>query len=233
MSYDATRELWKDLNTAFQREYQKAKGIEVSIEQSHGGSSTQARNVIEGQEADVVTLAIPIDTEAIERAGLIKEGWEEQFPNGSLPFSSTIVFVVRKGNPKQIKDWPDLARDGVEIITPNPKTSGNGKLSFLAAWGSVIKRGGSEAEAKAFVTKLYQHVPVLDSGGARQRPRLLRRALATFIWPGRARLTSNWPKPRASLKSFHPRSAFAPSRAWRWSTPTSIARARAAWPLTT
>jgi sulfate transport system substrate-binding protein len=176
VSYDATRELWKELNLAFQEEYRKAKGIDVSIQQSHGGSSTQARNVIEGQEADVVTLAMPTDTEAIEHKGLIKEGWQDEFPNGSLPFSSTIVFVVRKGNPKQIKDWPDLIREGVEIITPHPKTSGNGKLSFLAAWGSVVRQGGSEAEAKEFVTKLYQHAPVLPSGG--------RAATTTFAQQG-------------------------------------------------
>ncbi len=176
VSYDATRELWAELNKSFQEEYRKAKGIEVEIEQSHGGSSTQARNVIEGQEADVVTLALPTDTAAIEQKGLINAGWEDEFPNGSLPFSSTIVFVVRKGNPKHIKDWPDLIREGVEVITPNPKTSGNGKLSFLAAWGSVVRQGGTEAQAKDFVTKLYQHVPVLDSGG--------RAATTTFAQKG-------------------------------------------------
>ncbi len=176
VSYDATRELWKELNLAFQEEYRKAKGVEVKIEQSHGGSSTQARNVIEGQEADVVTLGMPTDTEAIEHKGLINPGWEDEFPNGSLPFSSTIVFVVRKGNPKNIKDWPDLIREGVEVITPHPKTSGNGKLSFLAAWGSVVRQGGTEAQAREYVTKLYQHVPVLDSGG--------RSATTTFAQKG-------------------------------------------------
>ncbi len=164
VSYDPTRELWKAVNVAFAADYLKDKGIEVKIEQFHGGASAQARNVIEGLEADIVSLPLPTDTEAITRAGLIKEGWEERLPNHSLPYTSTIVFVVRKGNPKQIKDWPDLVQEKIEIITPSPKTSGNGKLSFLAAWGSVLKRGGSEEDAKRFVTEIYKRVPVLDSG---------------------------------------------------------------------
>src|SRR5207302_10495791 len=134
------------------------------IKQSHGGSSTQARAVIDGLDADVVTLALWSDTDAIRQKGLIREGWEERLPQRSLPYFSTIVFVVLKGNPKQIKYLADLVRPGVSVITPNPKTSGNGKLSFLAAWGSIIKRGGSEAEAQEYVTRLYKQVPVLDSG---------------------------------------------------------------------
>ena len=164
VSYDPTRELWKAVNAAFTPKYLDETGVDVTIKPSHGGASSQARNVIDGLEADVVSLPLPTDTEAIARAGLIKEGWEEQFPNQSLPYTSTIVFVVRKGNPKQIKDWPDLVQDNLEIVTPSPKTSGNGKLSFLAAWGSVLKRGGSEDDAKKFVTELYKRVPVLDSG---------------------------------------------------------------------
>jgi sulfate/thiosulfate transport system substrate-binding protein len=164
VSYDPTRELWKSLNKQFIADYKKQTGVELNIMQSHGGSSSQARSVIEGLDADVVTLAMWSDTDAIAKAGLIKEGWQERLPNGSLPYSSTIVFVVRKGNPKGIKDWQDLVREGVEIVTPSAKTSGNGKLSFLSAWGSVVLRGGSEKDATEFVTKLYQHVPVLDSG---------------------------------------------------------------------
>ena len=164
VSYDPTRELWKALNKAFIADYKQQHGVTVDIKQSHAGSSSQARDVIEGKEADVVTLAMWSDTNAISKAGLIKEGWSERLPNGALPYSSTIVFVVRKGNPKQIKDWTDLVKDGVEVITPSAKTSGNGKLSFLAAWGSVVLRDGSEKDALEFVTKLYQHVPVLDSG---------------------------------------------------------------------
>jgi sulfate transport system substrate-binding protein len=164
VSYDPTRELWRDLNERFIAEHQAQTGQIVQIDQSHGGSSSQARDVIEGKEADVVTLALWSDTDALRRKGLIKEGWEERLPNRSLPYLSTIVFVVRKGNPKGIKDWPDLVRSDVQIITPNPKTSGNGRLSFLAAWGSVLHRGGSEKEAKDYVTRLYRQVPVLDSG---------------------------------------------------------------------
>ena len=164
VSYDPTRELWKALNKEFIADYKKQTGVSLDIRQSHAGSSSQARSVVEGLDADVVTLAMPTDTEAIAKAGLIKEGWQERLPNGSLPYSSTIVFVVRKGNPKQVKDWSDLVRDDVTVVTPSAKTSGNGKLSFLAAWGSVVLRGGSESDATQFVRQLYQHVPVLDSG---------------------------------------------------------------------
>lgn len=164
VSYDPTRELWRDLNEQFIADYQSKTGAHVTIKQSHGGSSSQARAVIDGLEADVVTLGMWSDIAAIQQAGLIDSDWQSRLPHDALPYFSTIVFVVRKGNPKGIKDWPDLVEEGVEIITPNPKTSGNGKLSFLAAWGSVTTRGGSEQEAQQFVTQLYKHAPVLDSG---------------------------------------------------------------------
>lgn len=166
VSYDPTRELWRDLNQEFVTAYEKDKGIKVKIAQSHGGSSSQARAVIDGLEADVVTLALFSDTDSIRTKGknLLADGWEKRLPNNSLPYFSTIVFVVRKGNPKNIKDWSDLVKEDVKVITPNPKTSGNGKLSFLAAWGSVVNRGGSEKEAREYVSKLYQNVPVLDTG---------------------------------------------------------------------
>ncbi|TMA62048.1 MAG: sulfate ABC transporter substrate-binding protein [Deltaproteobacteria bacterium] len=164
VSYDPTRELWRQLNERFIAASAKSPGGQLSIKQSHGGSSAQARAVIDGLEADVVTLALEPDTDAIRKAGLIGDGWQKRLPNGSVPYTSTIVFVVRKGNPKGIKDWPDLVKPGIQIITPSPKTSGNGKLSFLAAWGSVISRGGSEAAALDYVTRLYKQVPVLDSG---------------------------------------------------------------------
>jgi sulfate transport system substrate-binding protein len=164
VSYDPTRELWRDLNEQFVPEYKAKTGVDLIINQSHGGSGTQARSVIDGLEADVVTLALWPDTQAIAKAGLIAPDWESRLPNNSVAYTSTIVFVVRKGNPKGIKDWRDLVKPGVEIITPNPKTSGNGKLSLLAAWGSVTARGGSEADAEKFITQLYQQVPVLDSG---------------------------------------------------------------------
>jgi len=164
VSYDPTRELWKDINSHFIPRYEKQAHVKLVINQSHGGSSSQARSVIDGLKAQVVTLALWSDTDAIRKSGLIKAGWEESLPNHSLPYWSTIVFVVRKGNPKGITNWSNLVRPDVQIVTPNPKTSGNGKLSFLAAWGSVVANGGSEQDALDLVGKLYQQVPVLDSG---------------------------------------------------------------------
>jgi sulfate transport system substrate-binding protein len=173
VSYDPTRELWRDINANFIRLYEKETGVKVTIRQSHGGSSTQARAVIDGLDADVVTLASYLDDDAISKKGLMKNDWVDRLPNRSLPYTSTIVFVVRKGNPKHIKDWQDLAKPDVSIITPNPKTSGNGYLSFFAAFGSVIVRGGSRQDAIDYVTKLYKQVPVLDSGA--------RGATTTFV----------------------------------------------------
>jgi sulfate transport system substrate-binding protein len=164
VSYDPTRELYRDLNEHFSQRYREETGLEVSIKQSHGGSGSQARSIIDGLEADVATLALWTDTDAVRRKGLIAEGWESRLPNRSLPYFSTIVFVVRKGNPKGIKDWPDLVKGDVKIVTPNPKTSGNGKLSFLGAWGAVVQRGGTEEQARELVTRLYKQTPVLDSG---------------------------------------------------------------------
>jgi sulfate transport system substrate-binding protein len=164
VSYDPTRELWRALNRAFIPQYEAETGQHLAIRQSHGGSGSQARAVIDGLPADVVTLALWSDTDAIRKKGLIAAGWEDRLPNRSLPYYSTIVFVVRRGNPKGIHDWPDLLGDGVQVITPNPKTSGNGKLAFLAAWGAVRRRGGSEDDALDFVTRLYRQVPVLDTG---------------------------------------------------------------------
>jgi len=176
VSYDPTRELWRDINEHFAPLYEKQTGNKVSIKQSHGGSSTQARSVIDGLEADVVTLASFLDTDAISQRGMIKKGWVDKLPNRSLPYTSTVVFVVRKGNPKKIKDWPDLVKPGIKIVTPNPKTSGNGYMSFFSAWGSVVLRGGTREQAIAYVTKLYKQVPVLDSGA--------RGATTTFVQKG-------------------------------------------------
>ena len=173
VSYDPTRELWRELNAKFTAAYAEETGTKVTIKQSHGGSSTQARAVIDGLDADVVTLASYLDDDAIRKSGLIADGWENELPNRSLPYTSTIVFVVRKGNPKRIEDWPDLVKPGVQIITPNPKTSGNGYLSFFSAWGSVLLRGGSREDAIKYVTQLYKNVPVLDSGA--------RGATTTFV----------------------------------------------------
>jgi sulfate/thiosulfate-binding protein len=176
VSYDPTRELWRDINAHFISRYEKETRNKLSIKQSHGGSSTQARAVIDGLEADVVTIASIIDVDAIRRKGLIKDGWIDRLPQRSLPYYSTIVFVVRKGNPKAVRDWTDLVKPGVQIITPNPKTSGNGYLSLFSAWGSVVLRRGSREDAVDYVTKLYKHVPVLDSGA--------RAATTTFVQRG-------------------------------------------------
>ena len=183
VSYDPTRELWKDVNAAFQRT-EEAAGRGVVIRQSHGASGSQARAVIDGLEADVVSLALWSDTDQLRQAGLLAEGWERALPDRSLPYTSTIVFVVRKGNPKGIREWSDLVRDGIEVITPNPKTSGNGRLSFLAAWGSVILSGGSESDAREFVRRLYSHVPVLDTGA--------RGATTTFAQKGLGDVHLTW-----------------------------------------
>ena len=164
VSYDPTRELFQDLNRQFVAQYAKQTGKKITIQQSHGGSSRQAQAVIDGLPADVVTLALRSDVEALHKRGLIADGWAQRLPDNSEPYTSTIVFVVRKGNPRNIKDWPDLVRPGVSVISPNPKTSGNGKLSVLAAWGSVIYRGGTETQALQYLKELYQHVPILDTG---------------------------------------------------------------------
>jgi sulfate/thiosulfate transport system substrate-binding protein len=164
-SYDPTRELYAQLNPAFVASFEQSAHERISIRQAHGGSSRQARSVISGElEADVVTLGLPSDVQLLQKHGLIEASWASRLPNESHPYYSTIVFVVRTGNPRAIHDWPDLIQPGVEIITPDPRTSGNGKLSALAAWGAIIKRGGSDAEARAYLKAFYEHTPFLDSG---------------------------------------------------------------------
>lgn len=159
VSYDVSRELWRDLNAAFIPEYEQRTGTRLSIRQSHAGSSSQARAVADGLEADVATLNLFTDTDILRQKGLIPAGWEKRLPNRSLPYTSTVVFVVRRGNPHGIADWPDLVKPGVTAITPNPKTSGLGKLGFLAAWASVVRRGGSESEALEYVRRLFTRMP--------------------------------------------------------------------------
>ncbi|RKP44470.1 sulfate ABC transporter substrate-binding protein [Pararobbsia silviterrae] len=165
VSYDPTRELYQSLNTAFVRDYAHENGTRLVIAQSHGGSSRQARSVVSGeQSADVVTLGLFSDVDILREHGLIAAGWADRLPHHSQPYYSTIVFVVRKGNPKHIHDWPDLVAPSVEIVTPDPHTSGNGKLSILAAWGSVVSRGGSDADARAYLRALYAHIVHFDTG---------------------------------------------------------------------
>jgi sulfate transport system substrate-binding protein len=177
VSYDPTRELYQDFNAAFAKYWQAKSGEKVTIRQSHGGSGAQARSVIDGIDADVVTLALAYDIDAIaERAKLLPANWQSRLAHNSSPYASTIVFLVRKGNPKGIKDWDDLVKPGISVITPNPKTSGGARWNYLAAWGYAQKKYGGEAQAKAFVAKLYGNVPVLDSGA--------RGATTTFVERG-------------------------------------------------
>src|SRR5438034_5132743 len=166
VSYDPTRELYKDFNAAFSKYWKGKTGDAVTIELSNGGSGKQARSVITGLEADVVTLALAYDIDAIaEQARLLPADWQKRLPNNSSPYTSTIVFLIRKGNPKGIKDWGDLTRPGVSVITPNPKTSGGARWNYLAAWGYALKKnGGDQTRARDFVTRLYKNVPVLDTG---------------------------------------------------------------------
>jgi sulfate/thiosulfate transport system substrate-binding protein len=176
VSYDPTRELYVDFNKAFAAAYQKETGKSVEIKQSHGGSGSQARSVIDGLQADVVTLALAYDVDAIAAKGLTAADWQKRLPDNSSPYTSTIVFLVRKGNPKGIKDWDDLVKSGAQVITPNPKTSGGARWNYLAAWGYALKKYGSADKAKQFVADLYEHVPVLDTGA--------RGATVTFVERG-------------------------------------------------
>jgi sulfate transport system substrate-binding protein len=165
VSYDPTRELYQEVNAAFAKKWKAEHGEEVVINQSHGGSGKQARSVIDGLEADVVTLALAYDVDAIaERAKLLPADWQKRLPHNSAPYTSTIVFVVRKDNPRDIRDWDDLVKPGTQVITPNPKTSGGARWNYLAAWAYAKRRYGSDDEARRFVTALYRNVPVLDSG---------------------------------------------------------------------
>ena len=166
VSYDPTRELYADFNAAFAKQWKAKTGETVSIKQSHGGSGKQGRSVIDGLEADVVTLALAYDVDALaEKGNLIPKDWQKRLGHNSAPYTSTIVFLVRKGNPKGVRDWDDLIKPGISVITPNPKTSGGARWNYLAAWGySLKKTGNDEAKAREFVSKLYTNVPLLDSG---------------------------------------------------------------------
>ena len=186
VSYEPTRELYQDYNAAFAKYWKAKSGQTVQVQQSHGGSSKQARAVIDGLEADVVTLALAYDIDAIsEKAKLLPANWQSRLPNNSSPYTSTIIFLVRKGNPKGIKDWDDLIRPGVSVITPNPKTSGGARWNYLGAWGYALKKsGGDESKARDFVSKLYKNVPVLDSGA--------RGSTTTFVERGMGDVLIAW-----------------------------------------
>jgi len=192
VSYDPTREFYQDVNTKFAEEWKQKTGEAITIEQSHGGSGKQARSVIDGLEADVVTLALAYDIDAIvKRAHLLPANWQTRLPSKSCPYTSTIVFVVRKGNPKGIRDWEDLIRPGVAVITPNPKTSGGARWNYLAAWGYALKKnGGDEAKAREYIAALYRNVPVLDSGARGATTTFAQRKLGDVFlsWENEARL---------------------------------------------
>ena len=191
VSYDPTRELYQDFNAAFVKYWKAKTGKSVEIKQSHGGSGGQARGVIDGLDGDVVTLALAYDIEAIAKAGVIGAGWQKRLPNNSAPYTSTIVFLVRKGNPKGIKDWGDLAKPGLQIITPNPKTSGGARWNYLAAWGYALHQpGGTEAKARQFVADIFQKVPVLDSGARGSTMTFARRQIGDVLlaWENEAHL---------------------------------------------
>jgi sulfate transport system substrate-binding protein len=182
VSYDPTRELYRAYNAAFAKHWKETTGEDLSIEVSNGGSGSQARKVMEGLEADVVTLALAYDIDAIAASGAIDPKWQSRLPNNSTPYTSTIVFLVRKGNPKGIHDWPDLVKDGVQVITPNPKTSGGARWAYLAAWGWALKQpGGNEDTAKAFVGDLYRHVPVLDTGARGSTTTFVQRGIGDVL----------------------------------------------------
>ncbi len=194
VSYDPTRELYEEINAAFAKSYAAATGVRVKVEQSHGGSAKQARAVIDGLEADVVTLGLAYDVDAVARAGLVASNWASRLPNQATPFTSTIVFLVRKGNPKAVHDWADLIKPGVSVVTPNPKTSGGARWNYLAAWGYAKQlAGGSDNSARDFVTRLYKNVPVLDSGARGATTTFVERGIGDVLiaWESEALLAKN------------------------------------------
>jgi sulfate transport system substrate-binding protein len=191
VSYDPTRELYHEVNAAFARRWLAEHGQRVTIEQSHGGSGKQARAVIDGLEADVVTLALAWDIDAIARSGAIDAGWQARLPHRSTPYTSTIVFLIRSGNPKGIRDWDDLARPGIEVITPNPKTSGGARWNYLAAWGYGERRLGGEGAARDLVSKIFANVPVLDTGARGSTVTFVERGIGDVLiaWENEALLS--------------------------------------------
>ncbi|MDW4563783.1 MULTISPECIES: sulfate ABC transporter substrate-binding protein [Aeromonas] len=195
VSYDPTRELFQEYNSAFAKEWKVKTGDDVVVSQSHGGSGKQARAVVDGLEADVVSLALAYDVDAVAKAGLTASDWEGRLANNASPYTSTIVFLVRKGNPKQIKDWGDLVRKDVAIVTPNPKTSGGARWNYLAAWGYALKKSGTEEGAKQFVGDLFKNVKVLDSGARGATTSFIERGLGDVLlaWENEALLVLSQP----------------------------------------
>lgn len=190
VSYDPTRELYRELNAAFAKDYLARTGRAVAVKMSHGGSGKQARSVLDGLPADVVTLALAYDVDALADRGLVARGWQARLPHNASPYTSTIVFLVRPGNPKGIRDWKDLARPGVSVVCPNPKTSGAARWGYLAAWGSVLATGGNDAAAKTLVGGLFRNVAVLDTGARGSTTTFVQRGLGDVLvaWENEAHL---------------------------------------------
>jgi sulfate transport system substrate-binding protein len=180
-SYDVSRELYKDIDPAFVAAWKKSSGADVQVRQSHGGSTKQAQAVAEGLEADVVTLNQPTDLDFLVSKGVVSSDWRKEFPNGAAPYTTTIIFLVRKGNPKGIKDWDDLAKPGISVVIPNPKTSGNGRYTYLAAWGYALDKLGSADKARDFVAKVFANVPVFDGGGRGATTTFTQRAIGDVL----------------------------------------------------
>ena len=219
MSYDPTRELYEQYNPLFAAEWARTHGgQQVRIAQSHGGSGRQARSVIDGIRADVVTLAVPYDIDQIAQRGLIARDWQSRLPNNSAPYTSTMIFLVRRGNPWRIRDWNDLVRQGISVVTPNPKTSGGARWNYLAAWAYALRQPGGNAQtAQEFVQRLYRNVPVLDTGARGSTTTFAQRRIGDVLitWENEAHLALAEFGATISRSSIHPR-AFSPSRAWRW-----------------
>ena len=234
VSYDPTRELYEAVNAQFAKDWKAKTGDDVTINQSHGGSGKQARAVIDGLEADVVTLGLAGDIDAIvEKADLLPADWQTRLPDNSCPYTSTIVLLVRKGNPKKIHDWDDLVKPGISVVTPNPKTSGGARWNYLAAWGYALKKnGGDEAKAAAFVSALYKNVPVLDSGARGSTTTFVERDIGDVLiaWENDARSGAQAIRRRQVRDHLSRRSASWPSRrshgSTRWIAATAPRRFR-------
>lgn len=219
VSYDVAREFYKDYNAAFVANYKKTTGKEVKIDQSHAGSSAQARAVADGLEADVVTMNTSTDIEFLANAGVVAKDWAKRFPNNAAPTTSTMLFLTRNGNPKGIKDWDDLVKPGTQVVIVNPKTGGNGRYAYLAAWGYVKKKGGSDAQAAEFVGKLFKNVPILARGGRDATTAFLQRNIGDALITFESEVVSiDREFGAGKVDAVYPRSVSWPRTRWPWSS---------------
>lgn len=235
VSYDVMRDFYKEYNPAFQKYWKAEKGENITIQMSHGGSSKQARSVIDSLPADVITMNQATDIDALaDNGGLVPKDWATRLPNNSAPFTSATVFIVRKGNPKALKDWPDLLKDGVQVVVPNPKTSGNGRYTYLSAWGYVLKNGGDENKAKEFVGKLFKQVPVLDTGGRAATTTFMQNQIGDVLvtFENEAEMIAR-EFGRGGFEVVYPSVSAEAEPPWRWSTRWSRRKAAAPRPRPT